>query len=315
MSVFFKNTLYKTQRRKISKTNPLTLFCFRSFSPNGLELPTRHSYNNLNDYKPKVPQKFKYTKSNEAESVFTFDDFDTLFDSANEDNTNSAFDEEDKSPNSRLKTPTGVEILPKIEEESEPEEEIARYYYRASVRRLTRISWQFEDLIMKSNVDRNNTDIVLNVENFKNIDNQNKGRKGGRFLKMTKTNRLIKSNFGSFCSTVTSELLRPLYLSLKSPYFIPALAVKGTVESLAFIYIILVPYIALVYEIRGYRAIAEIETAFLLSLIAFSWWVFLMIMTWIIDNSKVKLRILNVCALLLGSFCYFRKFIFVLLFI
>lgn len=196
--------------------------------------------------------------------------------------------------------------MPKIEEESEPEEEYIRDNFKASLSKLRRISGNFEGIIARSEDGKRKGDILINVENIFNERGISRFRKSLKsFGVSSKKKCTFMTNLKIVFDIVMANAIKPFWCSLKSPYFAPAIMMKSTVNFMAMVYLVLVPHIALDYENKNSKGIAELEATFLLSLIAFSWSVFLIILTWFMSVAKLKLRITYIIGLLLSSFCYY----------
>lgn len=214
----------------------------------------------------------------------------------------------------RLKNNMGVEILPEIPEEEE--EEVPSRKISTDIKRMSKISDRFEEVIGKNH--RNDTsNMILGLSDLEN-GVSHRGRR-----KRHKLFRDISNGSGGCCSpyrkyifrkrmrtvghTLYDNFIKPLNTAMKCFYFYPSLCCKTCMALTYVVYISIIPHVALV---NGANYSVDItEAVFLLTFISVAWCFFLISLPWVINMSKLKIRILHVLGMLLTSGSYFSKYL------
>lgn len=217
----------------------------------------------------------------------------------------------------------GVAILPEIPEETEDKDEIDNNFI--DPKRISRISVKLEELNQKQNSEiLNINDLVISkkhidkTEDIQNIeyipnykDNNNKFLKDIETIKIKSccscpTYRIFlwKRKFRILKDFIMDYLCKPLFTSLKDLHFYPIFVTKLSVNLISILYLTLAPYLAL----QKNNDFTNEDTAFLLSYMAFSWCLFLVLLPLVVTFSKRKLSSIYVCGLLLCACSLTRKY-------
>lgn len=221
----------------------------------------------------------------------------------------------------------GVAILPEIPEETEDKEETDSNFI--DPKRISRISVKLEELNQKQNSVEilNITDLVISnkqvdkTEEIQNIeyipnykDNNNKFLKDMEMIKIQSccscpTYRIFlwKRKFRILKDFIMDYLCKPLYTSLKDLHFYPIFLTKLSVNLISMLYLTLAPYLAL----QKNEDFTNEDTAFLLSYMAFSWCLFLVLLPLVVTFSRKKLSSIYVCGLLLCACSLTREYIYI----
>lgn len=222
----------------------------------------------------------------------------------------------------------GVAILPEIPEEIEENQEESENTDFIDPKRISRISAKLEELNQKHNGFEilNISDLVVTkatVEETEKIQNieyiPNYKESNNKFLKDMETVKiqscctcptykifLWKRKFRILKDFILDNLFKPLWNSLKEPHFYPIILSKVSMNLISMMFITLAPYLAL-QKNDDFR---NEDTAFLLSYIAFSWCLFLVLLPLVVTFNKRKLSGLYVCGLLLCAFSLLCEYVF-----
>lgn len=215
----------------------------------------------------------------------------------------------------------GVDILPEIPEEDEPETEEEKLENRQretmkdSIRRFSQLSAKFEDLISSE---------LKNNEYHSAISNVESGVQELQF-DVAKKRSTIRARWRNFncCSPYQKYLYRkrldrttdiffsyfikPLWRCLRNVSFYPCLITKVVLTITSMIYIIFIPYVAITSEHEYLPHVVSAESTMLLSLMAFPWLCFLVFLPWLINFSKSKLKAIFSLGILILGLSTFRK--------
>ncbi|KRT85023.1 hypothetical protein AMK59_2244, partial [Oryctes borbonicus] len=205
----------------------------------------------------------------------------------------------------------GVEILPEIPEEDESCDEMSRKI-STDIKRLSKISDRFEDIIGKG-MRHDNSNVLLGINDLENgIHRHARKRKHRLFKDFSRSSSgccslyrkyLFRKRMRSLGHILYDNFIKPLNTSIKCFYFYPSLCCKTCMALTYVVYISVIPHVALV---NGANYSVDItEAVFLLTFISVAWCFFLISLPWVINMSKLKIRVLHILGLLLTSGSYF----------
>lgn len=215
----------------------------------------------------------------------------------------------------RFKNDMGVEILPEIPEEDESCDETSRKI-STDIKRLSKISDRFEEIIGK-NKRNDGPNMVMGLTELENsFHRRSRKRKRPKFFQDFSRNSagccspyrkyIFRKRLRSLALILFDTFIKPLNTSLKCFYFYPSLCCKTCMALTYVVYISIIPHVALV---NGANYSVDItEAVFLLTFISVAWCFFLISLPWVINMSKVKIRVLHILGLLLTSGSYFSKY-------
>ncbi|CAH1989674.1 unnamed protein product [Acanthoscelides obtectus] len=204
----------------------------------------------------------------------------------------------------------GVSILPEIPEEEEDD------INTISAKRLSVISTRLEAINQKDRRDSirevfnindlmnkmpTTTEEVKTIEYIQNYKNENKFIE----IKLIKSRNwccqpyklfVWKRRLRRFNDFLIDNFRKPLMYSLKDPYFYPTVISKGSLTFVSAAFIAIAPYLALTKN--NFRME---DTPWVLSYIAFTWCLFLLVLPLISSFSNGRLRILFVMGLFMTA--------------
>lgn len=214
----------------------------------------------------------------------------------------------------------GVHILPGIpeEEEDEIEEENKKYNnLHKNIKRLSTISNQFEDLIA-STEDKNGNFVILEPASLENKDAAKyvflKASNSKSFpwicdCNLSYQKYLFKKRSRHVTDFLSENFLKPFYSSLTCLKFYPVVITKVITTLLSTMFVVSSPYISIMYSHEDLIKVISSENALLLTLTALPWLCFLVFLPYLMNASKLKLKIIFVFGLVCYAASSFRKYI------
>lgn len=213
----------------------------------------------------------------------------------------------------------GVQILPEIPEEQDEYIDDTPSNNFIDPKRISRISAKLEELNQKYSCPEilNINDLVVSrekveeknqIQNIEYIPNY-KDKNQNILTEMevlhiqsccacpTYKVFVWKRRFRICRDLLMDYFCRPLFTALKDPHFYPTLISKISLEFISMVYITIAPHLAL----RKNDGFKEEDSAFLLSYMAFSWCLFLVLLPLVIQFNKRKMGIIHVVGLVLCS--------------
>lgn len=232
-------------------------------------------------------------------------------------------DLEHETPAPHQKCTLGVEIMPEIteeneeelEDEEEPHSKKKKSTIKDDIKRLSVISSKLEEIIDRE--DQKHSEIILDVNrNTESMTTISSLQSNVTIFQEKQTSRHPKicccspyrkfryrRRLKSFCDTIFSLAIKPVYTSVKIASFYPCLL--SVVHSMfsPLIYLNFMPILA--NEDSRYGNLPEI--AFMLSITAFAYICFLITLPWIAEISKRKMRYLYIIGAFISAMAVYSK--------
>lgn len=211
----------------------------------------------------------------------------------------------------------GVAIMPEIPEEAEEMTDETGGRNFIDPKRISRISAKLEELNQKQYgveilnisdlvVSKQKIEATEKIENIEYISNYKDNSR--HFIADIETIKIRsccscptyriftwKRKFRFCKDLLVDNFCKPLFNALKDLHFFPTLVSKVSTSLISMIYITLAPYLAL----QKNDDFKKEDTAFLLSYVAFSWCLFLVLLPLVVTFNKRKIVSIYVCGLLL----------------